>query len=110
MREHDFLGVHPLPMFTTILGTIDGTGLIAGIDDVGIVRMERQRPAVRPLWGGFQRRPVLPPIVAAIWPFICAGIQNGWVLGMHEQRPHLWVWRQSFGEALPLTVVCGITI
>src|SRR5262245_34649588 len=29
---------------------------------------------------------------------------------MHEQGPHLWVRRQSFVEALPLLVVCGVTI
>jgi hypothetical protein len=31
-------------------------------------------------------------------------------MGMHEQRPNLWVRRQSFAEVLPLSVVCGITI
>jgi hypothetical protein len=93
MGEDNLLSVHPLPMFTAILRTIDGIGLISGIDDVGIVRMERQRPDVCPLLGGFQSLPVLPPIVAAIWPSMRAGIQNRWILGVHEQRPHLWVFR-----------------
>src|SRR5512133_1941881 len=101
MGEDHLLGVHFLPVRPAILRAINRTGFIAGIDDVGIVRMERQRPGICPLLGGFQSLPVLSPIVTTIRPSIRAGIQNGWVMGMHEQRSHLWVRWQSFAETLP---------
>src|SRR5262245_15255790 len=110
MGKDDLLSVHLLPVRPAIFRTINGTRFIPGIDQVGIVWVERQRPDIHPPLGGFQGFPVLPPVVATIWSSMRAGKQDGRVVGMHEQRPHLWVWRQSVGQTVPLTAVCGIPI
>lgn len=83
VRKDHIVGVHALPVRSTVFRAVDGTGLITGVENVGILGMKGQRPDILASARGFQRLPVFALVIAAVHACLSTGVKNVGIARVH---------------------------